>query len=173
MKTFLAVLAGAAAFAATGGQAQAAQSPEQRIVALERQVAILAARPQAPAQAPVARQIATLQRRATALERRVRTLEASLRTTRTQLTQTASIAALGVVYGVCLTAVTADTFSGTWNVIDQIATTAQARTYFGPQPVVSDVETCQALELTRAPTVPPTLGPFSALTALLADRVPR
>ena len=159
MKTLLAAVAAAAVLA---GAAQAA-TPEQRIAALERQVAVLAG----PQQTPADRRIA-------ALERRVRTLETSLRQTRTQLTQArttvtraTNVAAFAVAYSVCLTATTADAFSGTWSVIDQIATTAQAKTYFTPQAAVSDADSCRALEITRAPTVPPTLSPFSALTALL------
>jgi hypothetical protein len=169
MKTVLAAIAGAAALAGVAGQAQAAQSPEQRIAALERRVAVLAARPQAPAQTPA--QVAALQRRATALERRVKTLETNLKKAQTDLTAARNVAAIGLVYSLCFTAVTADALSGTWNVVDQISTATQAgKVYFGPQPVVDDQESCQALQLTRTQAIPPTLGPFSALTALLEGR---
>ena len=152
MKTLLAAVVAAAALA---GTAQAA-TPEQRIAALEQQVAALAG----PQQTPADRKIAALTRRVTTLERKLKTAE-------TSLNQARNLAGFAIAYTVCLTATTADAFSGTWNVIDQIATTAQAKTYFTPQAAVSDVESCRALELTRTPAVPPTLSPFSALTALL------
>jgi hypothetical protein len=171
MKTFLAAVAGAAALAALAGQAQAATSPEQRIAALEQRVAALtaqlAARPQA-----VDPRVAGLQRRATALEKRVKTLETNLKKAQTTLTQTTGLAAAGLVYSGCLTAATADAFTATWNIVDQISVATQAgKVYFGPQAAVSDAQTCGALQVTRQQgVVPPTVAVFSALTTLLAER---
>ena len=166
MKTFVAALAAASVLAGVTGPASAAQTPEQRIAALERQVAALtqapAARPTGPAQTPVDRKIAGLTRRVTTLERQLKAAQ--------KKAADAELAAIGAFgYAGCLSAVAADAISGTWNVIDQIAAATQAgKVYFGPQPVVADGNICTALRITRAQAVPPTMVPFSALTALLS-----
>jgi hypothetical protein len=172
MTKFLAAAVAAAALAAVAGQAQAATSPEQRIAALEQQVATLA---HALAARPLATpdpRVATLQKKEAALEKRVKALEANLKKAQTALTQTQSIAALGVIFAACSTAATADAFTSTWNVIDQISTATQAgKVYFGPQAAVSDFQTCQTIQITRQQgTVPPTVAVFSALTTLLGRR---
>jgi hypothetical protein len=171
MKTFLAAVAGAAALAALAGQASAATSPDQRIAALERQVAALtqqlAARPQA-----IDPRVAGLQRRATALEKRVKTLETNLKKAQTTLTQTTGLAAAGIVLSGCFAAATADAFTSTWNIVDQISVATQAgKIYFGPQAAVNDFQTCGALQITRqAGTIPPTVAVFSAITTLIGSR---
>jgi hypothetical protein len=171
MKTFLAALVGASVLAAAAGQAQAATSAEQRIAALERQVAALthalATRPQATDP-----RVAGLQKRATALEKRVKTLETNLKKAQTNLTEATGLAAAGIVLSGCFAAATADAFTGTWNVVDQIAAATQAgKVYLGPQAAVNDFQTCQALQITRqAGVVPPTVAVFSALTTLIGSR---
>jgi hypothetical protein len=116
----------------------------------------------ASAQTPADRKIAALQRQTAALQKRVTALEKNLTAAR-------QVAAAALVYAGCATAVTADAFAGTWNVIDQIAQAAQAgKVYFGPQAAVSDSQTCGAVQITRQQTVPPNVSVFSALTALLA-----
>lgn len=176
MKTFLALLSGAIVLAATAGHARAAGPADARIAALERQVAALtsalAEGPQAAAQTPADRKLAALQKQATALAKRVKTLETGLKAAQATVKETELVAAVGLVLTGCIVAVTADAFTGTWNVIDQIATTAQAKTYFGQQAVVSDFQTCSTLRVTRQQTVPPSVGPFSALAALLGTRLP-
>jgi hypothetical protein len=163
MKKLLALLAGAVVLGAAAGQARAAASPEQRIAALERRVDILAAGPQTTAVAPADRRIA-------ALEKRVKTLEKDLKKARESVFTLALVSLAELAYSECLTAVTADAVSGTWSVIDQLAQATQAgKVYFGPQPVVSDYNACKLAQYTRAPAVPPTLAPFSALTALIGD----
>jgi hypothetical protein len=172
MTKFLAAAVAATALAAVAGQAQAATSPEQRIAALEQQVATLthalAARPLAT---PDPR-VATLQKKEAALEKRVKTLEANVKKAQTALTQTQGLAAAGIVLSGCFAAATADAFTSTWNVVDQVATATQAgKIYFGPQAAVSDFQTCSALQITRQQgTVPPTVAVFSALTSLIGAR---
>ena len=172
MKMFLTAVAAAAALAAVAGQAQAATSPEQRIAALEQQVATLthalAARPLA---APDPR-VATLQKKEVALEKRVKTLEANLKKATTTLNAAAGLAQAGIILSGCFAAATADAFSSTWNVVDQLSGATQAgKVYFGPQAAVSDFETCRALQIVRQQgTVPPTVAVFSALTSLLGER---
>ena len=155
MKTIVALAAILIALAAgLAGQAQAAASPEQRIAALERQVA----------------RIGALQKRATALERRVKKLEAEAKEVNGAMLAFALITVVSLQYTQCLTAVTADAFTGTWNVVDQIAAATQAgKVYVGPQPVVADSDACTDLKITRQQTVPPSVAPFSALTALIQE----
>jgi hypothetical protein len=166
MKKIAAVVTTTIALASVAGQARAA-SPEQRIAALERQVALLA---RGPAATPDERKIAALQRRATALEKRVKKLEKSLNDVSQGVFAIALLTVLEAAYSECLTASTADAFAGTWNVVDQIAQATQAgKVYFGPQAAVSDFDSCTSLKVTRLQTVPPSVSPFSALTALLGD----
>jgi len=67
----------------------------------------------------------------------------------------------------CLGALDADLIQGTWGVIDQIAQTAQQKTYFGPQTPVSDYKNCADLANPDVPrgaiTVPPTINPLLPL----------
>jgi hypothetical protein len=173
MKTFVTAVVAAAVLAAAAAQAQAASAPEQRIAALERQVASLTrALAAGPQQTPTDRRVSALTRRATALERRVTTLERQLRTANTNLERASGLAAAGIVFSGCFAAATADAFSATWNVVDQIAAATQAgKTYFGPQATVNDFQTCSALQITRQQgTVPPTVAVFSALTTLIGSR---
>lgn len=155
MKTVIALAAISIALAGgLAGQARAASSPEQRIAALERQVA----------------KIATLQKRTTALEKRVKKLEADVKEATAAMLAFALVTVFEIQYTQCLTAVTADAFSGTWNVVDQIAAATQAgKVYVGPQPVVTDSDACTDLKITRQQTVPPSVAPFSALTALIQE----
>jgi hypothetical protein len=168
MKKIIALAVCAVAVAAVAGQAQAAGSPEQRIAALERQVTTLTralAAPQAQGQTPADRKITALTKRVTALEKRVKKAE-------TTLGETTLIAAAGIIYAGCLSAVTADALNGTWNVVDQIAAATQAgKVYFGPQAPVNDFNFCsQAFQITRQTSIPPSVANFSALTALLGSR---
>jgi hypothetical protein len=125
-------------------------------------IALAACAGTASAQTPADRKIAALQKQTAALTKRVTALERNLATAR-------GVAAAALVYAGCATAVTADAFAGTWNVIDQVAQATQAgKVYFGPQAAVNDSQTCSAIRITRQQTVPPSVSAFSALTALLA-----
>lgn len=117
----------------------------------------------ASAQTPADRKIAALQKQTVALQKRVTALEKNLTATRT-------LAAAALFYGQCLTAVTADAFVGTWNVVDQIAAATQAgKVYFGPQAAVNDFTACSSNQITRQQTVPPNVSVFSALSALIGE----
>jgi hypothetical protein len=77
--------------------------------------------------------------------------------------------ALGsIVFTGCVTAVTVDTFQGTWAVIDDVSNkTTQPKTWFGPQQAANDFQTCQEFNITRAPTqVPPSANVFNSLLVL-------
>jgi hypothetical protein len=167
MKRITALAACALALAAVAGQAQAASAPDQRIAALERQVADLQralAGPQAQSQTPADRKIAALTRRVTALEKKLKAVEK-------KANDAGAIGVGAFGYAVCLTAVTADAFTGAWNVVDQIAAATQAgKVYFGPQQPVNDERLCTALQITRQTSIPPSVANFSALTALLGSR---
>ena len=155
MKKWIALVLAAGALAASAGQAEAGTSSDARIASLERQVAALtsqarAAGPHATTQ--TGRRIAALERRVTTLQRR--------------LTQTRNFAVTVLVYAQCLTAATADAFTGTWGVINQIGQPT-GTTYFPAQPTVNDFRACSSMRITRQPTGTPSVSVFSALSALI------
>jgi hypothetical protein len=107
------------------------------------------AQPAAPTNAQLARQIKVLQKQVKTLQKQVKTVRL--------------VAAAGLVYSGCSTAVTADAFQGTWTVIDQVA----GRPIFGPQVPVDDFQLCSVLEIQRSPTqVPPNSTVFNSLLSL-------
>jgi hypothetical protein len=109
-----------------------------------------------------------LQRQITALQGQVKTLNKQVKTLKTQVTTASDIAVLSGAIAICGIAATADTFTATFNVIDQIAQGTQGKTYIGPQQGLSDQGICQALKVTRSTTLPPSLAEFSALLGLIA-----
>jgi len=110
----------------------------------------------------------SLQRQVTALQGQVKTLNTQVKTLKKQVTTATAIGAAALTFSVCSTAATADTFTATFAVIDQIAQGTQGKTYIGPQQGLSDQGACQALRIARSTTAPPTLAEFSALLSLLA-----
>jgi hypothetical protein len=109
----------------------------------------------------LASQISQLRTQVVALQKRVKKLETAHKETRD-----IAISALG--WGICLGAVTADAFQGTWAVIDQIGQATQQKNWIGAQPTVDDQGICRAFaNVFRAASVPPTMAVFSALYALL------
>ena len=165
MKRWIALALSLGALAATAGQAAAATPADKRFAALEAKVATLTAQVQAR---PAARSSAAAPTAATQTTRRIAALERRVRTLQRQLTQTRNLAVAAIVVAECLTAVTADAFTGTWSAIDQMAQALQARTYFGPQQPVNDFRACGALQITRQPaTGTPSVAVFSALTRLI------
>ena len=112
-----------------------------------------------------------LQRQVTALQGQVKTLNKQVTTLKKQVTTATQIGAAALTFSVCSTAATADTFTATFAVIDQIAQGTQGKTYIGPQQGLSDQGACQALRIVRSTTAPPTLAEFSALLSLLAPGV--
>jgi hypothetical protein len=96
------------------------------------------------------------------LARQIKALQKEVKTLKAQVTQVRSVAATALVYGACTTAVTADTFQSTWTFLDQ-----RHATGFGPQTPLNDYQTCQPLQITRAPgQVPPNTSVFNSLLAL-------
>jgi hypothetical protein len=117
-------------------------------------VALVALSGAAPAQA-AGPTVKSLARQIKALQKEVKTLKA-------QVTQARSVAATALVYGACTTAVTADAFQSTWTLLDQ-----KHQTGFGPQTPLNDYQTCQPLQITRAPGVlPANTAVFNSLLAL-------
>jgi hypothetical protein len=109
----------------------------------------------------------SLQRQVTALQGQVKTLNKQVKTLKKDVTSATEVGAVALAFAVCSTAATADTFTATFAVVDQIAQATQGKTYIGPQQGLSDRGACQALRITRSTTAPPNLAEFSALLALL------
>jgi hypothetical protein len=111
-----------------------------------------------PGERRLTRQVKTLQRQVTTLNRQVRTLQRQMR-------EVQSIAAGGIIFTACNAAATADAFQGTWETIDQVAVAAGQPEKYPPQTAIADpLNSCQSLEIQRAPnTVPPATNVFAAL----------
>jgi hypothetical protein len=106
---------------------------------------------------------ATPTQRIAKLERQVKTLQRQNRTLTTQVREAREGVSAAILFAVCSTAITADAFQGTWNVIDQVA----QRTVFGGQQPVSDRAVCSSLQVPRPATAPPTINPFASLLRLI------
>jgi hypothetical protein len=80
-----------------------------------------------------------------------------------------SLAATALLYTVCSDTLTADALQGTWQVLDQVATTAGQAARFGPQsPITATLQgqdVCAGGGVTRSQVVPPTVAGFQALLA--------
>jgi hypothetical protein len=121
----------------------------------------------------------SLQKQVTALSKSVTTLQKKVVTLNKDLTSVGQYAQAVLLFDECSNAITADTFQGTWTVIDQLASATQAgKTYFGPQTPVDDKNLCSAgFGITRSQVTPPTVAGFSSLlnivtgSAALARRV--
>lgn len=128
------------------------------LITLALAAALVLAAPSSAARAPTNRQLA----------KQIKTLQAQVKALQRQVTQARNLALGGLVLTGCVTAVTADAFQGTWGVIDEVSNRAQpARTWFGPQTVTNDFQTCQDWRITRTPTQsPPNVNVFNSLLAL-------
>lgn len=125
------------------------------VIALISLVALAVAAP-APAAGPTVKSLA----------RQIKALQKDVKTLKAQVTTARQIAASALVYGACSTAVTADAIQGTWTTLDAKLTPTYGP-IFGAQTPVNDFQTCQPLQITRAPTAnPPNAGVFSSLLAL-------
>jgi hypothetical protein len=102
------------------------------------------------------------------LLRDVKVLKAQVKTLQKQVRDARNLALGSIVLTGCVTAVTLDTFQGTWAVIDDVSNkTTQPKTWFGPQQAGNDFQTCESFRITRAPTaVPPNATVFNSLLAL-------
>jgi hypothetical protein len=131
------------------------------VVALTAGIGATAAPAQDTSTQSLASQISTLKAQVRTLQKRVTKLEKAHKETRD-----IAISALG--WGICLGAVTADAFQGTWAVIDQIGQATQQKNYIGAQPTVDDQGICRNFaNIFRSASVPPTMSVFSSLYALL------
>lgn len=102
-----------------------------------------------------------------ALQTEVKTLETTVKKLQTEL-QGVEVVTSALL--ACQTAVIADEFQATWNVVDQISSATQAgKTYFGPQTSISDANACAVFKFTRASAMPPTVAIFSSLVSLLSS----
>jgi outer membrane protein TolC len=108
-------------------------------------------------------QVATMKQQVADLGAQVRTLQKEVKTLQKQVKSAQSETAANYVGDACLTAMTTDVLQATWLIIDSIATTAQANTYFNAQTALDDKGTCNDISVPRAlptPGVAPTISPF-------------
>ena len=125
------------------------------VAALISLVAMAVAAP-APAAGPTVKSLA----------RQIKALQKDVKTLKAQVTTARQIAASALVFSACSTAVTADAIQGTWTILDAKLTPTHGP-IFGPQTPTNDYQTCQPLQITRAPTQsPPNAGVFNSLLAL-------
>jgi hypothetical protein len=105
-----------------------------------------------------------------ALQKQVKALQAQVKKLQTETTDLENFAGVTIALLVCENVVVTDALQGTWNVIDQIAQTAQAgKVYFGAQTPLVDKNACSAFRITRSQGVPPNVTVFSALVTLLTS----
>jgi outer membrane murein-binding lipoprotein Lpp len=103
--------------------------------------------PQRSASSSVAEQVKDLGAQVRALQRRTKALQ-------TQVKILSNEVAANYIGDACLTALTADNLQNTWGVVDQIASAAQNKTYFGPQTAITDRGACAALSHPKVPRQP-------------------
>jgi hypothetical protein len=108
---------------------------------------------------------ATPTQRIAKLERQVKTLQRQNRTLTNQVRTAREGVSAAILFAVCSTAITADAFQATWNVVDQVA----QRTVFGTQQPVADRAVCSQLQVPRPAAVPPTVSPFASLLRLIGQ----
>jgi hypothetical protein len=108
-----------------------------------------------------------LQKQLNAVSKNVTTLQKQVKTLTKGVADAGGLAQAAVLLDECSNAVTADALQGTWTVIDQIATAAQAKTYFGPQTPVDDHGICALFGVTRSQVSPPTVGTYTSLIGLV------
>jgi hypothetical protein len=105
--------------------------------------AVLVVAPPAGAGATKGPTLRSLQRQITSLQKQVKTLKK-------RVTDAGDIAVLGVAFGVCSTAVSADTFQDTYTGLNgYFAAHTGFAAYFGTQTPVNDYGACQALSIVR------------------------
>lgn len=111
--------------------------------------------------------IAVLQRQVKTLQAQIKVLQVQGKRLSSDVADTNDQLQVNFEGDTCLGAMSADLLQGTWGVIDQIATTAQQKTYFGPQTQISDYKNCADLANPNVPrgaiTVPPTINPLLPL----------
>jgi hypothetical protein len=131
-------------------------------------IALIAAAPAGATTQKLSPTEKNLQNQINALKGQVTTLKKQVATLKKQTTTAEQIGETALVFSVCNAAATVDTFTSTWAVIDQLAQGTQGKTYVGAQPGVNDQGACQALQVPRSTTAPPSVSELSALLALLS-----
>lgn len=84
------------------------------------------------------------------LQAQITSLQKQVKTLKTRVTETEDVALFGVVYGVCSTAVVADTFEDTWEGLDSYFGAHSLPAFFGAQLQLNDYQACQAIKIARA-----------------------
>ena len=98
------------------------------------------------------------------LAAQVKSLQTQVTKLKKQVTTDENIIGLTLTYGVCSTAVTADTFQDTFAALDSRITTPG---YFGAQTAVNDYQSCSDLQIVRAHNQsPPNTNVLRALVDL-------
>lgn len=83
------------------------------------------------------------------LQAQIKTLQKQVKTLKKQVAGSEDLALGALVYSACSTAVTADTFQDTYAGLDGYFGTHALPSYFGPQAIVNDYQTCQLFEISR------------------------
>jgi hypothetical protein len=117
-----------------------------------------------PTERKLSKQVKTMQRQVKVLQSQVKKLQRDMRDAQ-------GLASSAIVFAACTTAATSDALQGTWETIDQ----TRAEVPGGPladkyppiAPIADPLNSCQLLEIQRAPSaVPPTTNVFAALLNL-------
>jgi len=99
------------------------------------------------------------------LQAQIKVLQKQVKVLKKQTSLAQDLAYVGLAYGACSTAVTADTLQDTFAGVEGHFT--HSGTYFGAQTPVNDYQACQALEVVRAHNQsPPTTSVLAALLDL-------
>jgi translation initiation factor 6 (eIF-6) len=118
--------------------------------------------PQSASNASLVQTVNNLATRVKALERKTKKLQNAVNVLASELVANYDGDA-------CVVGLTADELQDTWAVIDQVATAAQGKTYFGAQTALNDKGGCEGLRspavprLTVSPTTIPTIAAFNPL----------
>lgn len=121
-------------------------------------------------QSPQRLQMAAMRQQIADLGAQVKTLQKQVKTLQKQVKNAQLETAANYAGDACLTAETTDALQGTWLVLDQVATAAQARTYFNAQTALDDKGACKDISVGRAlpaAGVPPSIAPFGPLVTWL------
>jgi outer membrane murein-binding lipoprotein Lpp len=101
------------------------------------------------------------------LKSQVKKLQAQMKAANTNINTAGSLGATALLYTVCSDTLTADALQGTWQIVDQVATTAGQAARFGPQtPVTATLQgqdVCAAGNVSRSQVLPPTVAGYEAL----------
>ena len=121
-------------------------------------------------QVQMRQQVTAMRHQVADLAAQVKTLQKQVKTLQKQVKFATDETAANYAGDACLTALTTDAFQATWLIIDQIATTAQAKTYFNAQTPIDDKQACKDISIARVlptPGLVPTIQPFNPFVTWL------